>query len=124
MSITHTHELSAGEPTGPMAEALAEVEAGQISYLTRDGQPVAALVSIDELAELQAAQDSADIAVAEAISSRPGPQIPHDVIEAMMNADDQAHDAMAAALDARKHEDIPPETVRAIWDAIMTSDNA
>jgi hypothetical protein len=53
------------------------------------------------LSSLRAAQDAADIAVAEAIRTRPGPQIPQDVIEEMMNADDRAHDAMSADLDAR-----------------------
>ena len=118
MSLTHSHELTAGEPTGPVADALAEAEAGEISYLTRDGHAIAALVSVAELDELRASHDAVAIAEAEAIRARPGPQIPHDVIEEMMDADDLAHDAMAAALDARAGEDVPPKAVRAMWDAI------
>jgi len=118
MTPRHTHELRPGEPVGPVADALAEAEAGEISYLTRDGQPVVALVSVDELNELQAAQDARDIAEAESIRSRPGPLIPQDVIEAMMGADDGAHDAMAAALDAQAGEDLPPDSVRAMWEAV------
>lgn len=124
MINTHSHELTAAEPTGPVADALADAEAGHISYLTREGQPVAALVSMGELAELQAAQDAAVFAETEALRARPGPQIPHDVIEEMMAADDRAHDAMAAALDARADEDLPPEAVRAIWEAIRARSRA
>lgn len=103
-----------------MADALAEVEAGQIAYLTRAGQPIAALVPVTELTELQHASDSAAIAEAELIRARPGPRIPHEVIEAMMGADDATHDAMAAALDARAGEDLPPDEVTALWETIRT----
>jgi antitoxin (DNA-binding transcriptional repressor) of toxin-antitoxin stability system len=120
MTIAHGHELRTGEPIGPVADALAEAEAGQISYLTRDGHPVAALVSISQLRELQAAQDARDIAEAEAIRARPGPRIPQDVIEAMMNADDEAHNAMAAALDLYAEENVSPSSVRARWEAISS----
>lgn len=118
MTPAHAHELRPGEPVGPVADALAEAEAGEISYLTRDGRPVVALVSVGELTELQAAQDARDIAEAGSIRSRPGPLIPQDVIEAMMGADDDVHDAMAAALDAQAGEDLPPDSVRAIWEAV------
>jgi hypothetical protein len=117
----YSHELRAGEPTGPVADALAEAEDGQISYLTRGGRPIAALVSIAELAELQAAQDARDIAGAEAIRGRPGPRTPHDVIVAMMDADDDVHDAMAAALDSLATEDVPPDAVRDMWEAVKTN---
>jgi antitoxin (DNA-binding transcriptional repressor) of toxin-antitoxin stability system len=118
VSLTHSHELTAGEPTGPVADALAEAEAGQISYLTRDGHPVAALVSVGELNELRAVHDAVEVAETEAIRARPGPQIPHGVIEEMIDADDLTHDAMAAALDVRAGEDLPPEAVRAMWEVI------
>jgi antitoxin (DNA-binding transcriptional repressor) of toxin-antitoxin stability system len=118
VSAGHAHELPAGESGGAIAEALAEVEAGQIAYLTRAGQPVAALVPVSELAELQHMSDSATAAEAQAIKARPGPRIPHEVVEAMMEADEATHDAMAAALDARADEDLPPEQVTALWEAI------
>ena len=107
-----------------MAEALAEVEAGRIAYLTRAGQPVAALVPPTELAELQQTSDSAAIAEAQAIQARPGPRIPHEVVEAMMDADDATHDAMAAALDARAGEDLPPDEVTALWETVRTRRSA
>jgi antitoxin (DNA-binding transcriptional repressor) of toxin-antitoxin stability system len=117
----HSYELRAGEPTGPVADALAEAEDGQISYLTRGGRPVAALVSISELTELQAVQDARDIAVAEAIGVLPGPRIPQDVIAAMMDADDAVHDAMAAVLDSWAGQDVSPDAVRDMWEAIRAS---
>ena len=100
-----------------MGEALAEVEAGAIAYLTRSGRPVAALVPVAELVELQSASDSAAIAAA-AVRARPGPQVPHDVVEAMMAADDVTHDAMAAALDAWVGQDVSAGEVRARWESI------
>lgn len=118
MTSAHAHELRPGEPVGPVADAVAEAEAGEISYLTRDGEPVVALISVGELTELQAAQDAREIAEAESMRSRPGPLIPQDVIEAMMGADDEAHDAMAAALDAQARENLPPDSVRAMWEAV------
>jgi antitoxin (DNA-binding transcriptional repressor) of toxin-antitoxin stability system len=120
VSAGHVHDLPAGEPSGAVAEALAEVEAGQIAYLTRAGQPVAALVPVTELAQLQHASDTAAIGEAEAVQARPGPRIPHEVVEAMMGADEATHDAMAAALDARAGEDLPPEQVTALWETIRT----
>jgi antitoxin (DNA-binding transcriptional repressor) of toxin-antitoxin stability system len=116
--IGYAHELPAGEPGGAVADALAEVEAGQTAYLTRDGTPIAALVPVAELTELQHALDSVAIAEAETMRARPGPRIPHEVVEAMMAADDGMHDAMAAALDARDGENVPPAEVTAIWEAI------
>jgi antitoxin (DNA-binding transcriptional repressor) of toxin-antitoxin stability system len=120
MGVGHAHELQAGEPVGAVAEALAEVEAGQIAYLTRAGQPVAALVPVGELVELQHMSDSAATAKAQEIKARPGPRIPHEVVEAMMDADDATHDAMAAALDAHAGEDLPPEQVAALWETVRS----
>lgn len=118
MSVAHSYELRPAELAGPVADALAQVEAGQISYITRDGHPVAALVSIGRLTELQEAEDARDIAEAEAIRARPGPRIPQDVIEAMMDADDETHDTMAAALDASADDEVPPDSVGAMWEAV------
>jgi antitoxin (DNA-binding transcriptional repressor) of toxin-antitoxin stability system len=118
VSVGHAHELPAGEPAGVVADALAEVEAGRIAYLTRAGEPVAALVPVTELTELQQASQAAAIADAQAVRARPGPHIPHEVIEAMMAADDATHDAMAAALDAHAGQDLPPDEVTAIWKMI------
>jgi antitoxin (DNA-binding transcriptional repressor) of toxin-antitoxin stability system len=122
MSTGYAYELPAGKPDDALADALADVEAGRISYLTRHGQPVAALVPVDELVELQHALDLVDLAEVETIKARGGPQIPHDVVEAMMAADDATHDAMAATLDARDSEHVSPDEVRAIWEMITTRD--
>lgn len=119
MSVAHGHELRATDLTGPVADALADAESGHISYLTRDGQAVAAVVSVGELTELQAAQDGWDIAEAEAIRARPGALIPHDVVEAMMDADDGAHDDMASALDTCAGVAVLPEAVRGMWEAVI-----
>ena len=114
------HEWPLDQPGRAVANALAEVEAGQIAYLTRAGRPVAALVPVTELAELQRASDSTTIAEAQAVRARRGPRIPHEVVEAMMSADDATHDAMATILDARSGDDLPPDEVRVIWETIST----
>lgn len=56
--------------------------------------------------------------------ARPGPQIPHEVIDEMMDADAALHDTMAAALDARAGEALSAEEVKALWDAIRGRGNA
>ena len=67
---------------------------------------------------------AAAIAHAVTIRARPGPRIPHQVVEAMMAADDATHDAMAAALDARAGMDPPPDEVTAIWEMISSRRSA
>jgi antitoxin (DNA-binding transcriptional repressor) of toxin-antitoxin stability system len=120
MSAGHAYELTAEEPEVAVAGALAEVQAGQIAYLTHAGQTVAALVPPGELTALQHAADAHAIAEAHAVASRPGPQIPHAVLEAMMTADDATHDAMATALDAHADQDMRPDEVTALWERINT----
>jgi len=46
--------------------------------LTRRGRPVAALIPIEELREIEAAEDAADIVAARAALADPAPRIPHD----------------------------------------------
>ena len=46
VSIAHSHELTTGQPTGPVAEAFADVEAGHI-YWTNMGNPKVNDGSID-----------------------------------------------------------------------------
>jgi len=120
MSAGHAYELPVEEPDAAVAEALAEVQAGQIAYLTRAGQPIAALVPPGELTALQHAADAHAIAEAHAVAARPGPQIPHVVLEAMMTADDATHDAMAAALDAHAEQTMSADEVVALWEMINT----
>jgi antitoxin (DNA-binding transcriptional repressor) of toxin-antitoxin stability system len=116
VSAGHAYELPTGQPS--LDGALAEVEAGEIAYLTRAGKPVEALVPLPELDELQDASEAALLAKLRAMEARPSPRIPHDVVEAMMAADDGTHDAMAATLDARADEDLSPDEVRELWKAI------
>jgi antitoxin (DNA-binding transcriptional repressor) of toxin-antitoxin stability system len=120
MNAGHAYELPADDSGTAVADALAEVEAGQIAYLTRAGQPVAALVSLPELVELQHAANTAAITEAEVIRARPGPRIPHEVLEAMMAAHDSTHDEMAAALDALADQELPPDEVTALWKRVST----
>jgi prevent-host-death family protein len=52
--------------------------------LTEHGTPVAAIVSAADLAELQHAQDAADLATCQAIKARSGPGVPHEQFMAML----------------------------------------
>jgi hypothetical protein len=45
--------------------------------LTRHGRPVAAAISIDDLRELEAAEDEADLAAARAALASAEPRVPH-----------------------------------------------
>jgi prevent-host-death family protein len=59
-------------------------------FLTEHGQPVAAIVSIEDLAELERTQDAADLAECQAIKSRSVSGVPHDEFMAMLEAEDAA----------------------------------
>lgn len=56
--------------------------------LTEQGEPVAVLISLDELEELQWARDAADIALCETIKARNEPGLPHDEFMAVLAAED------------------------------------
>lgn len=58
--------------------------------LTEHGTPVAALISVDELAELQAATDGADLATVARIEAAGHTGIPHDQVMAALDALDAA----------------------------------
>lgn len=64
--------------------------------ITEHGDPVAALISIDDLAELQAAADTVDIAMAARIMAEGKPAILHHEVEAALDALDAA-DQLASA---------------------------
>jgi prevent-host-death family protein len=64
--------------------------------LTEHGTPVAAIISVDELAELQAAVDAADLATAAQIKASGQPTFPHDEVMAAMDALDAADEAESA----------------------------
>jgi antitoxin (DNA-binding transcriptional repressor) of toxin-antitoxin stability system len=76
--------------------ALAELvrrarERGQEILLTdADNRPMAAVVPIEILRELQATQDAADIAICEASKADPRPSMTHDEFMALLDAEDAA----------------------------------
>jgi prevent-host-death family protein len=59
--------------------------------LTEQGEPAAVLISVDELDELQHAQDLADIALCEAASARSGSGLLHEEFMAELDAEEQGH---------------------------------
>jgi prevent-host-death family protein len=61
--------------------------------LTEHGRPVAAIISVEELAELQAAVDAADLAAAQAVQEGGHPGFPHEAVMAALNALDAADQA-------------------------------
>jgi prevent-host-death family protein len=65
--------------------------------LTEHGTPVAAIISVEELAELQAAVDAADIAVAAEVKASAQAGIPHEQVMAALDALDAADQADSAA---------------------------
>lgn len=85
--------------------------------LTEHGRPVAAIISVEELAELLHAQDTADVALAESLKARGG-WVPHELAEQMIEADDAPFDAMSRAIIARTGDEIPLDELTAMWDAI------
>jgi prevent-host-death family protein len=61
--------------------------------LTEHGKPVAAIISVEELAELQSAADAADVAAANAVSSAGHRGLPHEQVMAALDALDAAEHA-------------------------------
>jgi prevent-host-death family protein len=57
--------------------------------VTEDGEPVAVLISVEDLDELQHDQDRADIALCETIKARNEPGVPHEQFMASLDAEDR-----------------------------------
>jgi hypothetical protein len=77
------------EASGHLDEVAAESAAtGKVIYLTRDGHRLAAIVPADAAAEIEAAEDTADIAAAEAATAEPGDDIPASVVWAELGIAD------------------------------------
>src|SRR6266550_2703157 len=58
--------------------------------LTEHGTPVAAIVAVADLAELQHAHDAADLALCQAVKASSGPGVRHEQFMAMLEAEDAA----------------------------------
>ena len=65
--------------------------------LTEHGAPGAAIISVEELGELQAAVDAADITVAAEVKASAQAGIPHDQVMAALDALDASDQANSAA---------------------------
>lgn len=66
--------------TSAPAEAVDAAEHGQVVYLTRNGQPIAAIVPTDVAtagaAAVEALEDAEDVRAARAALAEPGPDVP------------------------------------------------
>lgn len=71
--VTSANAYELPPHTSPPAEAVDAAEHGQVVYLTRGGQPVAAIVPA---AAIEALEDSEDVRAADAALAEPGPDIP------------------------------------------------
>jgi antitoxin (DNA-binding transcriptional repressor) of toxin-antitoxin stability system len=66
---------------GHLDEVVEESAAtGEVIYLTRDGHRLAAIVPADAAAQIEAEEDAADVAAAEAAMAEPGDDIPASVV--------------------------------------------
>jgi prevent-host-death family protein len=61
--------------------------------LTEHGTPVAVIISVDELAEMQAVVDAADLAATAAVRATGQTGIPHEQVMSAMDALDAADEA-------------------------------
>jgi antitoxin Phd len=69
-----------------LSEVVEEAErAGEVVYLTRRGQRVAAIVSPQLAAEIEAAEDEADTAAARATLKEDGEPIPWEQVKAELD---------------------------------------
>jgi prevent-host-death family protein len=65
--------------------------------LTEHGREVAAIISVEELADLRSAAAAADLRTAQAIASDGDPGVPHEQLMAALDALDATDDASSPA---------------------------
>lgn len=86
-----TEGLPIPEASARLDELVRRARAGQDHVILTDGDaPVAAIISINELRELQQAQDDADIATCRHSQANPGRRMTHDEFMALLAAEDAA----------------------------------
>ena len=85
--VAPAYELPADQ-TVP-ADAVREAAGGKVVYLTRNGTPVAAIVSADAAEYLEALEDAADIIAARRSLAEQEPSIPAEQLWAELGVDDQ-----------------------------------
>lgn len=80
-----THIAAPPPSASPLDEALKLVKSGDPVVFDRDGQPLAALISVEDLGLLQRLieeeEDRIDNALADAALKEPGPDIPWEQIK-------------------------------------------
>jgi antitoxin (DNA-binding transcriptional repressor) of toxin-antitoxin stability system len=97
----NAYELPADQ-TVP-ADVANEAAEGEVVYLSRDGKPVAALVSANAADCLEALEDAADIIVARRALAEQAPSIPADEVWAELGVDDPCDNPpLRAPLPARR----------------------
>jgi antitoxin (DNA-binding transcriptional repressor) of toxin-antitoxin stability system len=83
--LGHAYELPADD-TVP-ADAVREAAGGEVVYLTRDGTPVAAVVSADAAEYLEALEDAADVIAARRALADKAPSIAAEEVWAELGID-------------------------------------
>jgi len=83
----HAYELPADQ-TVP-ADAVREAAGGEVVYLTRNGTPVAAVVSVDAAEYLEALEDAADVIAARRSLAEEAPSVPANQVWAELGIDDR-----------------------------------